>query len=64
MISTMYVDMSVFSWIQGHPEYDFGFKALVCHDGVCLSVAFRVGIALMMCSIPGVRHHVQSICDG
>ena len=23
-----------FSWIQGHPEYGFGFKALVCHDGV------------------------------
>lgn len=22
------------SWIQGHPEFDFGFKALVCHDGV------------------------------
>jgi dipeptidyl aminopeptidase/acylaminoacyl peptidase len=22
------------NWIQGHPEYDFGFKALVCHDGV------------------------------
>jgi hypothetical protein len=22
------------SWIQGHPEYDFGFKALVAHDGV------------------------------
>lgn len=22
------------SWIQGHPEYGFGFKALVCHDGV------------------------------
>ncbi|OBZ71378.1 Dipeptidyl-peptidase 5 [Grifola frondosa] len=21
------------NWIQGHPEYDFGFKALVCHDG-------------------------------
>ena len=22
------------SWIQGHPEYGFGFKALICHDGV------------------------------
>ncbi|EKM51879.1 uncharacterized protein PHACADRAFT_262274 [Phanerochaete carnosa HHB-10118-sp] len=22
------------NWIQGHPEYDFGFKALFCHDGV------------------------------
>ena len=22
------------SWIQGHPEFGFGFKALVCHDGV------------------------------
>ena len=22
------------SWIQGHPEYGFNFKALVCHDGV------------------------------
>jgi hypothetical protein len=22
------------SWIQGHPEYGFDFKALVCHDGV------------------------------
>ncbi|TFY83863.1 hypothetical protein EWM64_g147 [Hericium alpestre] len=22
------------NWIQGHPEYDFNFKALVCHDGV------------------------------
>ncbi|KAI8986222.1 alpha/beta-hydrolase [Trametes punicea] len=21
------------NWIQGHPEYDFKFKALVCHDG-------------------------------
>ncbi|KAE9387289.1 hypothetical protein BT96DRAFT_927683 [Gymnopus androsaceus JB14] len=21
-------------WIQGHPEYNFGFKALFCHDGV------------------------------
>ncbi|KAJ3574735.1 hypothetical protein NP233_g1567 [Leucocoprinus birnbaumii] len=21
------------NWIQGHPEYGFGFKALVCHDG-------------------------------
>jgi len=23
-----------FSWIQGNPEFGFGFKALVCHDGV------------------------------
>jgi len=23
-----------FSWIQGHPEFGFEFKALVCHDGV------------------------------
>jgi len=23
------------SWIQGHPDFGFGFKALVCHDGVC-----------------------------
>ncbi|KAF5360440.1 hypothetical protein D9756_004707 [Leucocoprinus leucothites] len=22
------------NWIQGHPEYGFGFKALICHDGV------------------------------
>ncbi|KAJ3932308.1 MAG: Alpha/Beta hydrolase protein [Lentinula lateritia] len=22
------------NWIQGHPEFDFGFKALVSHDGV------------------------------
>ncbi|PSR70526.1 hypothetical protein PHLCEN_2v13565 [Hermanssonia centrifuga] len=22
------------NWIQGHPEYGFGFKALFCHDGV------------------------------
>ncbi|KDR82578.1 hypothetical protein GALMADRAFT_237969 [Galerina marginata CBS 339.88] len=22
------------NWIQGHPEFGFGFKALVCHDGV------------------------------
>ncbi|KAG8886658.1 hypothetical protein FRB97_000078 [Tulasnella sp. 331] len=22
------------NWIQGHPEYDFGFKALFCHDGI------------------------------
>ncbi|KIJ54989.1 hypothetical protein M422DRAFT_24847 [Sphaerobolus stellatus SS14] len=22
------------NWIQGHPEYEFGFKAFVCHDGV------------------------------
>ncbi|KAJ7442678.1 Alpha/Beta hydrolase protein [Mycena latifolia] len=22
------------NWIQGHPEYNFNFKALVCHDGV------------------------------
>ncbi|KAI0789790.1 alpha/beta-hydrolase [Abortiporus biennis] len=22
------------NWIQGHPEFDFGFKAVVCHDGV------------------------------
>jgi len=22
------------NWIQGHPEYGFNFKALVCHDGV------------------------------
>ncbi|KZT73924.1 alpha/beta-hydrolase [Daedalea quercina L-15889] len=22
------------NWIQGHPEYNFKFKALVCHDGV------------------------------
>ncbi|KIM30118.1 hypothetical protein M408DRAFT_67081 [Serendipita vermifera MAFF 305830] len=22
------------NWIQGHPEYGFGFKALVCHDGI------------------------------
>ncbi|KAI0789789.1 alpha/beta-hydrolase [Abortiporus biennis] len=21
------------NWIQGHPEFGFGFKALVCHDG-------------------------------
>ena len=24
----------VSSWIQGHPEFGFGFKALFCHDGV------------------------------
>lgn len=23
-----------FSWIQGNPEFGFGCKALVCHDGV------------------------------
>ena len=23
------------SWIQGNPDFGFGFKALVCHDGVC-----------------------------
>ena len=23
------------SWIQSNPEFGFGFKALVCHDGVC-----------------------------
>ncbi|KAF8583106.1 alpha/beta-hydrolase [Ramaria rubella] len=22
------------NWIQGHPEFSFGFKALMCHDGV------------------------------
>ncbi|KAG8968683.1 hypothetical protein FRC03_006430 [Tulasnella sp. 419] len=22
------------NWIQGHPEYGFNFKALVCHDGI------------------------------
>ncbi|KAF8645180.1 hypothetical protein AX16_008007 [Volvariella volvacea WC 439] len=22
------------NWIQGHPEWEFNFKALVCHDGV------------------------------
>ncbi|KAJ3715402.1 Alpha/Beta hydrolase protein [Lentinula raphanica] len=22
------------NWIQGHPEFNFNFKALVCHDGV------------------------------
>ncbi|KAF8583105.1 alpha/beta-hydrolase [Ramaria rubella] len=22
------------NWIQGHPEFGFGFKALMCHDGV------------------------------
>jgi len=22
------------NWINGHPEFDFGFKALMCHDGV------------------------------
>lgn len=22
------------SWIQGHPEYDFKFKALIAHAGV------------------------------
>ena len=22
------------SWIQSNPEFGFGFKALVCHDGV------------------------------
>ncbi|KAJ7784419.1 Alpha/Beta hydrolase protein [Mycena metata] len=22
------------NWLQGHPEYGFNFKALVCHDGV------------------------------
>ncbi|TFK52466.1 alpha/beta-hydrolase [Heliocybe sulcata] len=26
------------NWIQGHPEYGFGFKALVCHDGVFDSI--------------------------
>ncbi|KAF7298860.1 Dipeptidyl-peptidase 5 [Mycena indigotica] len=26
------------NWIQGHPEYGFNFKALVCHDGVFDSV--------------------------
>lgn len=25
----------VLSWIQSNPEFGFGFKALVCHDGVC-----------------------------
>ena len=23
------------SWIQSNPEFGFGFKALICHDGVC-----------------------------
>ena len=23
------------SWIQSNPDFGFGFKALVCHDGVC-----------------------------
>lgn len=26
------------SWIQGNPELGFGFKALVCHDGVRTSL--------------------------
>ncbi|EPQ54580.1 alpha/beta-hydrolase [Gloeophyllum trabeum ATCC 11539] len=26
------------NWIQGHPEYGFGFKALFCHDGVFDSI--------------------------
>ena len=41
MISLFFVDecdlthACTCSWIQGHPEYGFGFKAVVCHDGVC-----------------------------
>ncbi|KAJ7069651.1 Alpha/Beta hydrolase protein [Mycena amicta] len=27
------------NWLQGHPEYGFNFKALVCHDGVFDSAA-------------------------
>jgi len=28
------IRVTVYSWIQGNPEFGFGFKALVCHDGV------------------------------
>lgn len=24
----------ILSWIQSNPDFGFGFKALVCHDGV------------------------------
>ena len=28
------VTRDAFSWIQSNPDFGFGFKALVCHDGV------------------------------
>jgi hypothetical protein len=31
------------SWIQGNPELGFGFKALVCHDGVRLPSQMIMG---------------------
>ncbi|KAF7299598.1 Dipeptidyl-peptidase 5 [Mycena chlorophos] len=30
------------NWIQGHPEFGFNFKALVCHDGVFDSAALSL----------------------
>ena len=29
------------SWIQSNPDFGFGFKALVCHDGVCVAVGWQ-----------------------
>lgn len=35
------------SWIQGHPEFGFGFKALVCHDGVRQTEQSRLVLLLI-----------------
>lgn len=46
------------SWIQGHPEYGFGFKALVCHDGVIMMLLIFVHVSLanrLLCFHVGFR---------
>ncbi|KAJ7795578.1 hypothetical protein B0H14DRAFT_2918756 [Mycena olivaceomarginata] len=44
------------NWLQGHPEYGFNFKALVCHDGVFDSSACELGIPSRLLIFPEENH--------
>jgi hypothetical protein len=47
------------SWIQGNPELGFGFKALVCHDGVRF-LSLHEGAKNHLHKI-GIRHDLQRL---
>ncbi|KAF7299628.1 Dipeptidyl-peptidase 5 [Mycena chlorophos] len=40
------------NWIQGHPEFGFNFKALVCHDGI-----FDTAALSLTTDIPNLFNH-------
>lgn len=55
--------ISLLSWIQGHPEFGFGFKALVCHDSVCITFHITQYAITKYPLCTGFRHEVRRICD-